>query len=239
MHGFQIPLDAADGQPPFFPHRGDAADQVDAQALPPQCHAVQFRGRHSVPLTHWAGPGDEDMLDDLPGALDSATSQVSPAIRAVLHHVLHPVGRCHTRAGEAVASRLSGLLLRWQLATRTGLEAGHTGRAARFRLPLQFGNPPLQPLNHPLLFQNGGLQLGDDGDEDSAVGGGQVSLSIHALYMTSSPPPHACVRQPSSGQFTSPNLKCYGVVSLVVYRQTCRKTSCNSLYLWIIRSITY
>ena len=63
-------------------------------------------------------------------------------------------------------------------------EAGHSERVARFRLALQFGNPPLQPLNHPLLFQNGGLQLGDDGDEDIAGGGGQVNFSIHALYMT-------------------------------------------------------
>ena len=72
----------------------------------------------------------------------------------------------------------------WRLAARTGLEAGHSGRAARFRLAFQFGNPPLQPLNHPLLFQNGGLQLGDDGDENSATDGGQVTLSIHSLYMT-------------------------------------------------------
>ena len=74
--------------------------------------------------------------------------------------------------------------LRWRLAARFRLEAGHSGRAVRFRLALQFGNPPLQPLNHPLLFQNGGLQLGDDGDEEIAVGGGQVTLSIHSLYMT-------------------------------------------------------
>ena len=107
-----------------------------------------------------------------------------PAIGTVLHHVLHPMGRCHARAGEAVASLLSGLLLRWRLAARTGLEAGHSGRALRLRLAFQFGNPPLQPLNHPLLFQNGGLQLGDDGDENIAVGGDQVTLSIHSLYMT-------------------------------------------------------
>ena len=71
-----------------------------------------------------------------------------------------------------------------QLAARTGLEAGHSGRAVRFRLASQFGNPPLQPLNHPLLFQNGGLRLGDDGDQEIAVGGDQVTLSIHSLYMT-------------------------------------------------------
>ena len=33
MHGVQIPLDAADGQPPLFPQRGDQAEQVDAEAL--------------------------------------------------------------------------------------------------------------------------------------------------------------------------------------------------------------
>ncbi len=94
------------------------------------------------------------------------------------------MGRCHARAGEAVASLLSGLLLRWRLATRFRLEAGHSRRAVRLRPAFQFGNPPLQPLNHPLLFQNGGLQLGNDGDEEIAVGGGQVTLSIHSLYMT-------------------------------------------------------
>ena len=79
---------------------------------------------------------------------------------------------------------VAGLLLRWGLPGRTGLVAEHSGRAARFGLAFQFGNPPLQPLNHPLLFQNGGLQLGNDGDEEIAVGGGQVTLSIHSLYMT-------------------------------------------------------
>ena len=72
---------------------------------------------------------------------------------------------------RAVASLLAGPRLRW-------------GLPARFRLAFQFGNPPLQPLNHPLLFQNGGLQLGDDGDEEIAVGGDQVTLSIHSLYVT-------------------------------------------------------
>ena len=116
-------------------------------------------------------------LDDFPGALDPAASQVRPPIGTALHHVLHPMGRCHARAGEAVASLLSGLLLHWGLATRFRLEAGHSGRAVRLRPAFQFGN-------HPLLFQNGGLQLGDDGDEEIAVGGDQVTLSIHSLYMT-------------------------------------------------------
>ena len=170
------------------------AEHVDAQALAPQCHAVQLRGGHSAPPTHWAGPGDEDMLgdlhrnhrqlDDFPGALDPAASQVRPAIGAALHHVLHPMGRCHAPAGEAVASLLSGLLLRWGLPARTGLEAGHSGRAARFRPAFQFGNPPLQPLNHHLQLGNDRLLLHDDGNQHIAVDGGEVNFSIHALYMT-------------------------------------------------------
>ena len=42
MHGVQIPLDAADGQPPPFPQRGDQAEQVDAEALLTQDHAAQL-----------------------------------------------------------------------------------------------------------------------------------------------------------------------------------------------------
>ena len=129
---------------------------VDAQALAPQCHAVQLCWGYAAASTHWAGPGDEDMLgdlhrnhrqlDDFPGALDPAASQVRPAIGTVLHHMLHPhllhpMGRCHARAGEAVASLLSGLLLRWRLAARTGLVAGHSG-AGR---PASPGLPVRQP----------------------------------------------------------------------------------------------
>ena len=94
------------------------------------------------------------------------------------------MGRRHARAGEAVASLLSGLLLRWRLAARTGLEAGHSGRAARFRLAFQFGNPPLQPYHHHLQLGNDRLLLHDDGDENIATGGGQVNFGIHSLYMT-------------------------------------------------------
>ena len=194
MHGVQIPLDAADGQPPLFPQRGDQAEQVDAEALLAQDHAVQYRRRCAAPSAGRASPSKVDVLgdlhrnhrqlDDFPSALGPAAGPVGAAIGAVLHHVLHPMGRCHARAGEAVASLLAGLLLRWGLPGRFRLEAGHSERVARFRLAFQFGNPPLQPLNHPLLFQNGGLQLGDDGDEDIAGGGGQVNFGIHSLYMT-------------------------------------------------------
>ena len=160
MHGVQIPLDAADGQPPLFPQRGDQAEQVDAEALLTQDHAAQFRRRCAAPSARRASPSNVDVLgdlrgnhrqlDDLPSALDPAAGQVGAAIGTVLHHVLHPVGRCHARAGEAVASLLAGLLLRWGLPARFRLEAGHSERAARFRLAFQFGNPPLQPLNHRL-----------------------------------------------------------------------------------------
>ena len=194
MHGVQIPLDAADGQPPLFPQRGDQAEQVDAETLLAQDHAVQFRRRCAAPSAGRASPSNVDLLgdlhrnhrqlDDFPSALDPAAGPVGAAIGTALHHVLHPMGRCHARAGEAVASLLAGLLLRWGLPGRFRLEAGHSGWATRFGLAFQFGNPPLQPLNHPLLFQNGGLQLGDDGDEDIAGGGGQVNFGIHSLYMT-------------------------------------------------------
>ena len=160
MHGVQIPLDAADGQPPLFPQRGDQAEQVDAEALLTQDHAAQFRRRCAAPSARRASPSNVDVLgdlrgnhrqlDDLPSALDPAAGQVGAAIGTVLHHVLHPVGRCHARAGEAVASLLAGPLLRWGLPGRFRLEAGHSERAARFRLAFQFGNPPLQPLNHRL-----------------------------------------------------------------------------------------
>ena len=120
-------------------------------------------------------------LDDFPSALDPAAGQVGAAIGTVLHHVLHPMGRCHARAGEAVASLGCCCAGGWrpELGLRPGIRGGPPDLAA-----FHFGNPPLQPLNHPLLFQNGGLQLGDDGDEDIAGGGGQVNFGIHSLYMT-------------------------------------------------------
>ena len=222
MDGAQIPLDAADGQPPLFPQRGDQAEHVDAQALLAQDHAVQLGWGQTATPTPGVDPGHIDVLgdlrrnhrqlDDLPSALDPAAGQVGAAIGTVLHHVLHPVGGCHARAGEAVASLLAGLLLRRWLAARTGLEAGHSGWATRFGLAFQFGNPPLQPLNHPLLFQNGGLQLGDDGDKDSAVGGGEINFSIHDPVYDITTATRASLRQPAFGQFNSSSLNCYALL---------------------------
>ena len=66
-----------------------------------------------------------------------------------------------------------------------GLRPGIRGGPPDLAWPSSFGNPPLQPLNHPLLFQNGGLQLGDDGDEDIAGRwwSGQFRYPL-TLYMT-------------------------------------------------------
>ena len=89
MHGVQIPLDAADGQPPLFPQRGDQAEQVDAEALLTQDHAAQFRRRCAAPSARRASPSNVDVLgdlrgnhrqlDDLPSALDPAAGQVGAA----------------------------------------------------------------------------------------------------------------------------------------------------------------
>ena len=101
MHGVQIPLDTADGPPPLFPQRGDQAEQVDAEALLAQDHAVQFRRRCAAPSARRSSPSNVDVLgdlhrnhrqlDDFPSALDPAAGPVGAAIGTVLHHVLHPV----------------------------------------------------------------------------------------------------------------------------------------------------
>ena len=160
MHGVQIPLDAADGPPPLFPQRGDQAEQVDAQALLAQDHAVQLGWGQTATPTPGASPSNVDVLgdlhrnhrqlDDFPSALSPAAGQLGSAVGAALHHMLHLSRGRHATAGKAVASLLAGPLLRWGLPARFRLEAGHSGRAARFRLAFQFGNPPLQPLNHRL-----------------------------------------------------------------------------------------
>ena len=189
MHGVQLPLDAADGQPPLFPQRGDQAEQVDAETLLAQDHAVQYRRRCAAPSAGRASPSKVDVLGDTGTTGSSMTSRVrqgptagpvGAAIGTVLHHVLHPMGRC--QRGRAKPWRRC--FLGCCCAGGWRPELGLTERATRFGLAFQFGNPPLQPLNHPLLFQNGGLQLGDDGDEDIAGGGGQVNFGIHSLYMT-------------------------------------------------------
>ena len=133
MHGVQIPLDAADGPPPLFPQRGDQAEQVDPEALLAQDHAVQFRRRCAAPSARRASPGNVDVLGDFPSAVGPTAGQVGAAIGTVLHHVLHPVGGCHARAGEAVASLLAGPCcaggFRADFALRPGIRSGSPGFA--------------------------------------------------------------------------------------------------------------
>ena len=88
---------------------------------------------------------------------------------------------------SSISGQSRGVAAFWAAAApaaRTGLEAGHSGRAVRLRLAFQFGNPPLQPYNHHLQLGNDRLLLHDDGDENIATGGGQVNFGIHSLYMT-------------------------------------------------------
>ena len=65
-------------------------------------------------------------------------------------------------------------------ALRPGIRGGPSGFARPSSSAIRRSNRSITRM----LFQNGGLQLGNDGDEEIAVGGGQVTLSIHSLYMT-------------------------------------------------------
>ena len=88
MHGVQIPLDAADGQPPLFPQRGDQAEQVDAEALLAQDHAVQYRRRCAAPSAGRASPSKVDVLGDLHRnhrQLDDFPSALGPAVPRQLY----------------------------------------------------------------------------------------------------------------------------------------------------------
>ena len=189
MHGVQIPLDAADGQPPLFPQRGNQAEHVDAEALLAQDHAVQLGWGQTAPQTRWAGPGDEDLLgnfrrnhrqlDDFPNAVGPTAGQVGAAVGAALHHMLHPSGGRHAGAGKAVRPWLAGPF-GWggfPVGFGIGFEAGHPAGVRGFGLALQLGNPFLQARNDRPLPD-------DAGNENVAVGGGQVNFGIHSLYMT-------------------------------------------------------
>ena len=186
VDGAQIPLDAADGQPPLLPQGGDQADQVDPQALLPQGRPVQLRLGEAVAPAEGTNPGDEDVLgdlrgdpgqvDDLPGAMGPAAGQRGPAIGAALHRVLHPVGGGHPSTGKAMGPGLPGLLGGRRFRAGPGLEAGHPRWAARFGFVLQLGDAPFQAANDRLL-------LDDEGDELVAAGGVQVDAGIHVISM--------------------------------------------------------
>ena len=97
-----------------------------------------------------------------------------------------------------------------------GLEAGYAGWAARLGRPFQFGNPPLQPLNHPLQLQNGGLQPHDDGDESSAVGGAPGRLRFPCLMYDTTTATRASVRKARFAQFNPPTLNSYFCLGYVL-----------------------
>ena len=64
VHRAQIPLDGADGQPAFFPQGGNQADDVDAEPLPTQRHAVLSRSGadRAVGTGDRCGPGRRTRL---------------------------------------------------------------------------------------------------------------------------------------------------------------------------------
>ena len=90
----QVPLDDAKRQSGFFPQAGDQAEQVDAQTLLAQHHALQLRRRHTAAPAAGAGAGQVGVLgdfhrnlgqlDDLPSVVRGAPGQLGPAVGALL-----------------------------------------------------------------------------------------------------------------------------------------------------------
>ncbi len=187
MHGVQIPLDAAPGQPSLLPQGGNQADDVDAEPLPTQRHAVQSRLGQTALLTHRAGAGDVDVLgylrrnlgqvNDLPSALGPTPRQLGSTVGTLLYHMLHPLGGRHASLGKAVATRLAWTFGLGWLPVDFGLQTRHPPGTAGFGLPCQLGNPLLQPVDADLLPD-------DDANEDIAMGSPEIGFGIHASYMT-------------------------------------------------------
>ncbi len=187
MDSAQIPLDGANGQSGLFPQRGNQADQVDAQALLAQHHTVQLRWGNAAASAGWAGAGDIDVLgnfrrnlgqvDDFPSTLGPTTGQLSSAVRAVRHGVLHPLGGRHAGPGKAVGTRLAGRFGLGRFPVGFGLQTGHPTRAPGFGRAFQLGNPLLQPLDDDLLPD-------DDGNQDIPVGSLEINFPVNAHYMT-------------------------------------------------------
>ncbi len=166
MHGLQVPLDGAQGQPSLFPQGGNPAEQVDSQPLFTQDHPAQVRLGSPAPFTYRTGPGNEDMLGDLgrnhgevndfTGPPHPAPGQAGTALGTGFQDMLHPVGGGHALAGKAAGPGLPGpFILGWTLA---GLRfnARHSGRPARLGLSFQHLKPSLQ-------LGDDGLLLGDEG----------------------------------------------------------------------------
>ena len=191
MHGAQIPLDGAEGQPGLFPQGGNQAHYIDPQTLPPQRHAVQLRRWHTAASAAWADAGDVRVLgnlhrnlgqvNDFPSALGPAAGQLSSAVGTLFQRVLHPLGRRHAGAGEPVGTALAWPFGLSRFPLGFGLQTGHPTRAAGLGRPFQLSNPLLQPLDDRLLPD-------DNGNQGIAVGSLEVNFRIHTHYMTQPPP---------------------------------------------------
>ncbi len=187
MHGAQIPLDAAPGQPNLLPQGGNQADYVDAEPLPTQRYAVLSRWGQTAPSASWTIPGDIDVLgylhrnlgqvDDLSSALGPTPRQLGSTVGTLLYHMLHLLGGHHAGPGKAVATRLAWTFGPGWLPVDFGLQTRHPPGTAGFGLPCQLGNPLLQPFDADLLPD-------DDANEDIAMGGPEIDFGIHASYMT-------------------------------------------------------
>ena len=188
VHGLQVPLDGAQGQPSLFPQGGNPAEQVDSQPLLPQDHPAQVRLGSPATLTYRTGPGYEDVLGDLgrnrgevndfTGPLYPAPGQAGAALGTGFQDMLHPVGGRHALAGKTVGPGLPGpfIILGWTLAGLR-LNAGHSGRPARLGLSFQQVKPSLQ-------LGDEGLLPGDEGQQSLPAGGSQVKAGIHASDLT-------------------------------------------------------
>ena len=121
MKRSQIPLDGPYGQPGLFPQGHYQACQVGPKAL--TAHGQTFQrvpGQPPLPA-QWTAPGYEYVLRDfrwdyrnvydLPGPLRPSSGESGMAFGARLRGVGHPPGGFHTRAGKAVLTLLSRLIL--------------------------------------------------------------------------------------------------------------------------------
>ncbi len=187
MHSAQVPLDAAPGQPSLLPQGGNQADDVDAEPLLAQHHAVLLRLGQTAPSASWTIPGDIDVLgylhrnlgqvNDLPSALGPTPRQLGSTVGTLLHRMLHPLGGRRAGLGKDVATRLAWTFGLGWLPVGFGLQTRHLPGAAGFGLPFQLGNPLLQLLDDGLLPD-------DDANEDIAMVSPEIDFGNHASYMT-------------------------------------------------------
>ena len=199
MHGLQVPLDDAEGQPGFLPQRHHQADQVDPQPLLAHHYPVQLRRRRATPS---AARADADnvgvfhnfhrnlgQVNHFPRAVGPAPRQSGRAVGTPLHRVLHPSGGRHAGPGKAARARFAWFPGRRRLTIGFGLQTGHPTRTLGFGPPFQLGNPFFQALDERLLPD-------DDFDQNLPVGSPEVSLSIHATHIDITDTAHASICHP-------------------------------------------